>query len=565
MDKLDNSLTLHILEDIVVKRIEDYRYRTTISWHRYRECGANEELCRKIYNLFHLLIKKENLQVGFRINGILSELQDLSSDSDDYTTNERRYVIPYNLDINSSVRRLKTQCEEVIFPLKDSSDESISDLVLSIEDELNNVIDDCKKYIFEEPYSPSFNPDDYHDICINDEAPIAYKIFYLEYFTAALFQSILSSDEETCSKLINSILNETTHFFKPYDYVTASDAYNMAQQLPRILVRTFFRYYEPDIIRYSQLLSSLLYEDEREFITRFHEGNFRLFSQHYNFLRLALDYFKLFSQQSQILPDISKYISEKYEYPYHDFAICMNRISEDAINMMYRNRSKDLPKMSRDLSEYFTQMNVNDTELIGHNEQTENGGISILVNNKQLSNNQTVCYVSHGEINKKYDVKELVRYLSSINEYIDKILVETVNNENNVEDCLTYFFYPYDENIRSKIREKSFNPDFKLKWGGRHLSSLKALIRLLTNTNEDATVENVFDSSEGDCLSRDYVSLRDDKSPIWKPVEKVFGKNVHNANINKKASPDTISKNESEIQAIINIVFACKKKHHPSH
>ena len=553
MEKLNDKIVHTFLYEIVDQRLLEYRDRTTVAWYRYKECGANKGLCQKIFNLFKILVKQGNIIAKDIEKEIINNLNyDFGEDNSD----DSGYVIPFTVRIDNSIHELESKCTRIIFPLKESSDEIIRNLVLSIENELKHIRKDCKKYIFDEPFSTNINIDDYKDICI-DTAPIAWEEYKIDYYTALFFCNVFTSNEEVCTKLVNTALKEIIDYFKPYEHASAMDAYHLAQQLPLNFVRAFFHFYEQDSLRYSQLISSLLYGDAQEFVKLFHETIFEQFKQHYYFLSLALDYFELFSKQSGKLPKVINYLSNEQEFPadYNSSIIADYMLGYLGDYLQMTLFEEQIPEMPRYFGIDTPDACANGTISQNH-EKTNKAGFNPLRSN----NKESVCYISHGEINKKYDLKKLVRYLTSINEFIDKILVETVNSEIKVEDCLTYFFYPFDENIRSKIREKSFYPDFRLKWGGRHLSSLKALIRLLTNTKEDATVENVFDSSEGDRLSRDYVSLRDDKSRIWKPVEKVFGKTVYNANINKKASPDTISKNESEIQAIIKIVFACKKK-----
>ena len=549
-----NAEAVYIIFNEINHRLTEQYERTTIAWHRYKECGANKELYQKIYDLLTIL-KEQGNQIAEDISKEIITIFSFYFDPDD--PDENGNVIPFTTEIDLSINKLKSECARIIFPLKESSNETIRNLVLSIENELIHIRKDCKKYIFDEPFSTSINLDDYHDICC-DPPFVAWNEHRIDWYTAYYFMHVFISNEEICTKLVNKALEELIHYFKPFDCATAMDVYHLAQKLPLNFVRAYFHFYEQDTLRYSQLISSLLYDDAREFVKLFHETIFKQIKEHYYFLRLAFDYFELFSKRSGMIPRIKHYLSKDQGHPVH---IC-KEIGEhmvwylgDYIEMT-KQFKEQIPEIPRYISVEATDTSANSIELISQiEEQTSKAGINPLL----LNNKESVCYISHGEINKKYDLKKLVRHLTSINESIDKILVETINSENKVEDCLTYFFYPFDESIRSKIREKSFNPDFRLEWGGRHLSSLKALIRLLTNTKEDATVDNVFDRSEGDRLSRDHVSLRDDKSPIWKPVEKVFGKTVYNANINKKASPDTISKNESEIQAIIKIVFACKK------
>ena len=173
----------------------------------------------------------------------------------------------------------------------------------------------------------------------------------------------------------------------------------------------------------------------------------------------------------------------------------------------------------------------------------------------------TTCYLSSDTIHKRFDVSKLVTLLTSKNEFTDKSYVELgEDNNQSLKDCLTYFFFPDDDIIKNKIENHEFNVKFKLRWKGRHAVSLKCLVRLLSNTKEWKSVKDVYDENADDRLSRENVSMQDDKSPIWKPVTEVFGKKaISNAGIDEKASNKTIETNEREIKEIIKIVFECKK------
>ena len=169
MENLDSRAVFSCLEKIH-KRIDDYCDRTTISWHRYKEVGENLELCGKIVDLYHLLLEQGNRTIADNISSQI--ICDFKIDVKNSNKDKFGYVIPYTMNIDSLIYILTFNCAEIIFPLKESSNETIRNLVISIENELNNIRKDCKEYIFEEPFSTKIDPNDYSDIC-QDVAPIA--------------------------------------------------------------------------------------------------------------------------------------------------------------------------------------------------------------------------------------------------------------------------------------------------------------------------------------------------------------------------------------------------------
>lgn len=552
MDNCDLRQIIYAQEKIVMKRIDENRDRITISWHRYEECGANKELCRKINDLYTLLIE-QGCETAKDINDCILKNLTLTYN---YSSETVDYAIPFRMGIEHSIYELEYYCKKIIFPLKESSNETVCNLVRSIENDLKKVQKRCKTYIFDEPFSLLFNPGDYYDICM-DVPKIAAQAHCLDCYTASYFTIVFTENEDFCKMLVDSALNNVIHFFKPYNSSTAMDAYHLAKQLPRNFIRVLFCSYEQDTLRYSHLLSSLEYGDEREFVNLFHDSNFLLFREHYYFLYVALAYYKLYTQQSNVLPDMREYISTEYDYPYYSYSQEIRSIIADYLEKREGIDSNLIPEMSRVLS--FNSFNKLDVD----QEQSVEEDINQELKKQQVKKKDIVCFVAHAEINKRYDVTKLVEYLTTTNEFTDIIFVERGDkDEYDVKDCLKYFFYPYDETIRRKIQEKKFSPDFQLEWKGRHAVSLRCLVRLLLNANTEkwAEAEDVFDPAMDDRLSQEYVSLQDNKSPIWKPVTKVFSKNaIYNARIEKKASDKTIKANEKEIKEIINIVFACKK------
>lgn len=441
------------------------------------------------------------------------------------------------------------------------------------DDDMDDCDDDCD--VCDDDWDVWVNVEDNQDDDNRDEDDavlnyipgFAINVWNLDAYSALFFYNAFTVKEEICNKLIDLAITKTAKFIKPHDYIIALDVYNVVQRLPRTFIRSFFKIYETDPLHYSQLLSSLERGDEREFVNLFHEHYLVLLKEHYSFLRLALSYFDIFSLQSKTLPNMKEYLSNEYDFPYESYSNEMKYIVSECSNMI-ESFNDHVPEITRVL-EISNQSNSDNNEMklvtqTTPQEETIIRPESILMKLEAEDNDIPSCISGNG-IHKRFDVNKLVEYLTSTNKFTDKIFVEKRNISDgfDVKECLTYFFFPYDETIRRRIRENSFNTDFNLKWEGCHLSSLKCLIRLLFNKKKDATAENVIDTSTSDFISREFVSKQDNKSPIWVPVRKVFGKDgkltVHSGIIAKTTSDETKKIIETEIRAIAKIVFDCKK------
>ena len=114
------------------------------------------------------------------------------------------------------------------------------------------------------------------------------------------------------------------------------------------------------------------------------------------------------------------------------------------------------------------------------------------------------------------DVDELIRLLTEkdvLNKNQQFITVLESTDNVDVATCLKHF-----------LGTTSNTPlSFTLKWNGRTKASLKFLIRLLTNTNEEASRTNVIDESTHEGISAKYVSQWTGTGELWTPVCNVFG------------------------------------------
>ena len=55
-----NAEAVYIIFNEINHRLTEQYERTTIAWHRYKECGANKELYQKIYDLLTILKEQGN-------------------------------------------------------------------------------------------------------------------------------------------------------------------------------------------------------------------------------------------------------------------------------------------------------------------------------------------------------------------------------------------------------------------------------------------------------------------------------------------------------------------------
>lgn len=221
------------------------------------------------------------------------------------------------------------------------------------------------------------------------------------------------------------------------------------------------------------------------------------------------------------------------------------------------------PEPIRYLNEYITQ-DGEDLYFIAIKHMNAINGKVPTINEKNIPQKTKIernCYVSIPGINKRFDLKKLVKYLTSKNELSDLVFVESVNNnEQDVEDCLTYFFDSYNDEIKNIIKEGTFNKEFKLKWNA-HAASLRLLIRLLLNNKKGATVENVIDlnNKKSSYISDEYVDQLSNDSGIWPNVAYVFGYDEDGIRTSTIKDNRNKGMNIESLRTIAKIVFSCKK------
>ena len=152
------------------------------------------------------------------------------------------------------------------------------------------------------------------------------------------------------------------------------------------------------------------------------------------------------------------------------------------------------------------------------------------------------------------DIDKLIRLLTEkdkLNKYHQFITVLESTNNVSVATCLKHFLYT-----------RSTTPlSFRLKWNGHTKVSLKFLIRLLTNTNEEASRTNVIDESNREGISAKYVSQWAGSGELWAPVCNVFGGStgyMMSVGLGKEGDRARII-NLEQYNTIADIYFACKK------
>ena len=152
------------------------------------------------------------------------------------------------------------------------------------------------------------------------------------------------------------------------------------------------------------------------------------------------------------------------------------------------------------------------------------------------------------------DVDELIRLLTekdvrNKNQQFITVLESTDNVD--VATCLKHF-----------LGTTSNTPlSFTLKWNGRTKASLKFLIRLLTNTNENASKSNVIDLSDHEGINSEFVSKWTGSGELWAPVCEVFGGStgyMMSVGLGKEGDKRRII-NLEQYNTIADIYFACKK------
>lgn len=151
------------------------------------------------------------------------------------------------------------------------------------------------------------------------------------------------------------------------------------------------------------------------------------------------------------------------------------------------------------------------------------------------------------------DIDKFIRLLTEkdkLNKYRQFITVQESTDNINVATCLKHF-----------LGTTSLTPlSFRLKWNGHTKVSLKFLIRLITNTNEEASRTNVIDESNREGISPKYVSQWTGSGELWTPVCNVFGGSagyMMSVGLGKKGK-DVRETNLKEYNTIADIYFACK-------
>ena len=141
-----------------------------------------------------------------------------------------------------------------------------------------------------------------------DFPPQAKENWLLNVNTNLFFWLALMTSKDSL-ELVNKAFSQIGDYFKPCNPVIATDVYRIALQLPIDFTKAFFNSFEPDAVRYSEIISSIESNQEKEFLACFHECDIESFGNHYySFIKLALSFFMVYSGQSIALPHISDYI-----------------------------------------------------------------------------------------------------------------------------------------------------------------------------------------------------------------------------------------------------------------
>jgi len=450
---------------------------------------------------------------------------------------------------------------DYIEPYKSSdvSNPKVRSLISSIGERIkiiNERKDELYSYVFEEPFEISFDPFLYmsndgimgykgdnieellkNNMDIDDMAGDVLAEFLIDIRTCGTFFKILAEENiEICYEYIEATYGLIEQFVVPKKIIDASEVFRLSKYLPKTFCYSFFTFCGSSKWA-SNLISSLNNDDQSSFISTFFEGEVDKFTRQYaSILYLANEYNKL------ELPSLKKYI---------DFDEDGVSISNDmlmklkAIDAVQEIRSRNIHSKDSSNKTFVSKPIINE---INTPQKTK---IEIERN----------CYVSIRFINKRFDLKKLVKYLTSKNELSDLVFVESVNNnEQDVEDCLTYFFDSYNDEIKNKIKEGTFNKEFKLKWNA-HAASLRLLIRLLLNNKKGATVENVIDlnNKKSSYISDEYVDLLSNESGIWPNVAYVFGYDEDGIRTSTIKDNGKKGMNIESLRTIAKIVFSCKK------
>jgi hypothetical protein len=155
------------------------------------------------------------------------------------------------------------------------------------------------------------------------------------------------------------------------------------------------------------------------------------------------------------------------------------------------------------------------------------------------------------------DIDKFIRLLTEkdkLNKYKQFITVLESTNNVSVATCLRHF-----------LNTRSNTPlSFTLKWNGNSMVSLKFLIRLIVNTNKDATRDNVIEKKSKkafDGISKN-VSKWKGSGDLWTPVYNVFEgctSSILTAALGEEGSDARVI-NLNELETIADIYFECKLK-----
>ena len=208
------------------------------------------------------------------------------------------------------------------------------------------------------------------------------------------------------------------------------------------------------------------------------------------------------------------------------------------------------PELEKAYSKYKTRKNSvsNPDDVVASKVSGEDKGD----NRKKASSKVNYLPVSIQNL----DIDKFIRLLTEkdkLNKYKQFITVLESTNNVSVATCLKHF-----------LNTRSNTPlSFTLKWNGNSMVSLKFLIRLIANTNEDAARDNVIEvtskkSSDGISMN---VSTWKGSGDLWTPVYNVFEgctSSIFTAALGEEGS-DARAINLNELETIADIYFECKK------
>lgn len=152
---------------------------------------------------------------------------------------------------------------------------------------------------------------------------------------------------------------------------------------------------------------------------------------------------------------------------------------------------------------------------------------------------------------KNIDLDKLVRLLTEEDDLNDRLplvsLFQCDNQDSDVNTCLKHF-----------LERASTQLPFKLLWNRGNKVSLKFLIRLLLNTNDKITRDEVIDEGAYDGIS-DKVSTGQGQGTFWPIVIEAFANCPSSIGVAGIGDSGTKEKNLKELETVADIYFACKK------